>query len=332
MREIQHKNNSSVLGDVAVLTPVSLSMRENATFEEWTAAGEHLRAMESGILWWIGDWWHYGDHKYGERKAQAFDPESDRNRFQTYADAGWVSGKIETSRRHEVLSWSHHREVAALDPPEQDEWLDRAEGEGWTRQELRRRVKDSRRGIIREQQALEAKLSSKYSVVYADPPWSYSNSGFEGGAEDHYPTMSTDDIAEMPVQDFLTDDAVLFMWTTNPLLEDAIRVIERWDFNYKTNFVWVKDRGHFGSPGISFGFYVSGRHELLLVATRGSFLPEGDRPDSVITAAKDKHSKKPVTVYDTIETMYPHGPYLELFARQSRDGWTAFGNEICDER
>jgi 16S rRNA G966 N2-methylase RsmD len=95
--------------------------------------------MDRSVMWWIGDWWRYGDHEYGDRAAQALD--QDTFSYQTFMDAGWVSGRVETSRRREVLSWSHHREVAALEPAEQDEWLDRAESEGWSRNELRREIR-----------------------------------------------------------------------------------------------------------------------------------------------------------------------------------------------
>jgi len=158
----------------------------------------------------------------------------------------------------------------------------------------------------------------KYRVIYADPPWQYSNSGFTTSAENQYPTMPTEEIYSLPIKDLADENAVLFLWATNPLLEDALRVCKAWGFEYKTNFVWVKNR-HTG------GFYCYGQHELLFVAVRGSLLPkqEGVR-SSVINAPRREHSRKPDEVYSIIEAMYD-GPYIELFARNKREGWVGWG-------
>lgn len=122
----------------AQLTTTSLSMPSDASFEEWAEQGQRLFTMERAVMWWIGDWWRFGEHRYGERAAAALDS---RYSFQTFMDAGWVAGQIETSRRREVLSWSHHKEVAALPAQEQDYWLDEAEQGHWSRKELRAAMK-----------------------------------------------------------------------------------------------------------------------------------------------------------------------------------------------
>lgn len=158
----------------------------------------------------------------------------------------------------------------------------------------------------------------KFNVIYADPPWEYSNSGFEMSAEKQYPTMPTEDICKMEIPS--TPNSVLFLWATNPLLEDAFKVINSWGFEYKTNIVWVKKRH-------TAGFYVFGQHELLLIAVKGSMLPE-KLHKSIIEGENKKHSKKPDKVYGIIESMYPKGKYLELFARNKKTGWTSWGNEI----
>ena len=157
-----------------------------------------------------------------------------------------------------------------------------------------------------------------YRVVYADPPWRFDNSGFDQSAEQQYPVMSTSDICNIYVP--CADNAVLFLWATNSMIMDALEVMTAWQFDYKTNFVWVKDRGP------TMGFYTQSRHELLLIGTRGeNMLPEV-RPLSIIRGKVTKHSKKP-EMYNMIESMYD-GPYLELFARNKRDGWESWGNEI----
>lgn len=119
-------------------TRVGLSLPDDLSFEDWQDYGERLFAMERGVMWAIGDWWRYGDQRYGERAAQALDS---RYAFGTLANAGYVAGSIETSRRREVLTFSHHQEVASLPTHEQDYWLDEAERGEWTRNELRARIK-----------------------------------------------------------------------------------------------------------------------------------------------------------------------------------------------
>jgi N6-adenosine-specific RNA methylase IME4 len=160
-----------------------------------------------------------------------------------------------------------------------------------------------------------------FSVIYADPPWEYANSGFQMSAAKQYPTMPTGDIAAMDVQGVSADDAICFMWVTNPLLKDGLHVLHEWGFEYKTNFVWVKNNH-------TAGFYVYGQHELLLIGVRGSMLPHGDKPKSIITGSNSVHSKKPDSVRQMIEEMYPGHRYLELFARQKTENWEVFGNEV----
>jgi N6-adenosine-specific RNA methylase IME4 len=306
---------------------VSLALPARLTFEEWAEVGTTLSAMSNGVMWWIGDWWRYGDQKYGERAAQALDSES--YSYQTFMDAGWVSGQIETSRRREVLSWSHHREVAALEPAVQDELLDRAIQENWTRAEIRQAVNDYKRGVVRQALSLEATVQGKYSVIYADPPWEYSNSGLGGAAKGHYPTMDTPAIEAMGAElgPLLTDHAVLFLWSTAPMVTDALSVMKAWGFEHKTNAIWVKEQPTYGK----LAFYVRGQHEWLLIGTRGSFvpnIPQDELPVSIIRGEQKEHSRKPATVYDMIEGMYPGERYLELFARgEGRPGWVTFGNE-----
>ena len=172
--------------------------------------------------------------------------------------------------------------------------------------------------------------SRTYNVIYADPPWQYSNTGVHGAAGHHYPTQPTDEICDF---DFVGNgvvfaaDAVMFLWVTSPLLEDAMRVIEAWGFQYKTQMVWVKT--DLKKPGS--GFYVRGRHELLFICTRGSFTPLVDVSPpvgSVITSPVREHSRKPDEVYSVIERLYPDCNYLELYARAKRDKWESWGNQV----
>ncbi|GAI89017.1 unnamed protein product, partial [marine sediment metagenome] len=110
----------------------------------------------------------------------------------------------------------------------------------------------------------------KYQVIYADPPWAYDNTGLGGSAESHYPTMSTDELAQLDVSSRAGDDAVLFLWVTSPFLPEGLELCQAWGFEYKTSFVWIKDRATYGK----LGFYNYGQHEFLFAATKGSCLPQ----------------------------------------------------------
>jgi len=188
---------------------------------------------------------------------------------------------------------------------------------------------------IKTQEMKAEKASSTpqgtYNVIYADPPWQYNNSiGKWGPANSHYSTMPTEDICALleKIELGIAENAVLFLWTTNPFLEEALQVIDSWGFEYKTNIVWVKTE--LQKPGS--GFYVRGRHELLLIATKGSFTPldQNISPPigSVVEAPVQEHSKKPEQIYEIIEKLYPKCNFIELFARNKREGWQQWGDEV----
>jgi len=175
--------------------------------------------------------------------------------------------------------------------------------------------------------------SSKYRVLYADPPWGYSNTwsgGDEGfsdrwtSAQTHYPTMTIAELCDIGprIKDITEDNAVLFLWVTSPMLEECFEVVNAWGFKYKTSFVWDK-------VGHNFGHYNSVRHEFLLICTKGSCTPDSDTLiDSVQSIKKSKvHSEKPEEFRTIIDTLYTHGKKLELFARADAEGWETWGNE-----
>ena len=308
---------------LAMWTETSLALPEGLPFEDWQAIGQVLGRAERSVQWWMGDWWRYGEHAYGERAAQALDS---RWSFQTWADAGWVASAIGTSRRREVLSFSHHKEVAALNPDEQDRWLDAAETEGWTRNDLRSEIRRARASLVAAATFLPA---GKYAVLLADPPWQYDFVEADNRAiENQYPTLTADEIAcyedatGRPIADLPADDAVLYLWATNPKLTEAVRVMEGWGFRYVTNLVWVKDR-------VGMGYWARQRHELVLIGVRGHFSPPPEhlRPDSVIEAPRTGHSVKPLAIHDLIDSVWPGAPKVEVFGRATREGWAVFGND-----
>jgi N6-adenosine-specific RNA methylase IME4 len=167
--------------------------------------------------------------------------------------------------------------------------------------------------------------SDKYRVLYADPPWKYGDQLTEnyGAAKYHYSSMSISELCELPVADIAEENSVLFLWVTSPLLEECFQVIGAWGFKYKASFVWDKVKHNMGH-------YNSVRHEFLLICTRGSCLPDVNKLiDSVQSIERsDKHSEKPKEFREIIKTLYPAGKKVELFAREKREGWVVWGNQI----
>lgn len=165
-----------------------------------------------------------------------------------------------------------------------------------------------------------ARRGLRFGTVYADPPWAYQNTAARGAAEDHYRTMTLDDICGLPVGPLLAPKAHLHLWTTTAFLEDAFRVVRAWGFTYKSCFVWAK-------PLLGCGNYWRLAHEFLLLGVRGR-TPFRDRSErSWRELPRGRHSGKPERLRAVIERVSP-GPYLELFGRKPADGWVVFGDTI----
>lgn len=225
-------------------------------------------------------------------------------------------------------SWGTLYEIAKLDGSEVAALID----EGRIHPEMKRSditqyLKRGRREARERRLGKAQRLAGEYGVIYADPPWRFEpysrDSGMDRAADNHYPTMTLEDIVNMKVP--AAEDCVLFMWATVPMLKGALIVMEAWGFDYKSHFVWVKD--HAGT-----GYWSRNSHELLLVGTHGNIPAPapGQQYDSVITAAAGEHSAKPFAFREAIEDMFPTLPRLEMFARQSWDGWDSWGNEVTD--
>lgn len=166
-----------------------------------------------------------------------------------------------------------------------------------------------------------------YPVILADPPWHYNFGNEERNIQINYPTMTHQDICNLPIHKIATPDALLFLWATSPKLHQAMEVLKAWNFDYKSCAVWVKNRP-------ITGYYFRQQHELLLIATKGKGIPcpkPTNRPVSIIPGLVRAHSQKPDELYTIIEKMYPELPKIELFARNKRDGWFSWGNEIGNE-
>lgn len=176
----------------------------------------------------------------------------------------------------------------------------------------------------------------RFSCVLADPPWQFMNKTGKVAPEhrrlNRYATLSTQAICDIAVHDYVAERAHLYLWVPNALLPDGLKVMEAWDFQYKSNIVWQKIRKDGEPDGRGVGFYFRNTTELLLFGVRGKdvrTLDPGRSQVNVIKTRKQEHSRKPDEQYDLIERC-SWGPRLEMFARGSREGWETFGDQSDD--
>ena len=177
----------------------------------------------------------------------------------------------------------------------------------------------------------------RFQTVLADPPWRFTNRTGKVAPEhrrlSRYGTMTTDDICALPIADLTKSPAHLYLWVPNALLPDGLRVMQAWGFEYKSNIVWHKVRKDGGSDGRGVGFYFRNVTELLLFGVRGKNArteAPGRSQVNYMSSRKREHSRKPDEQYDLIESC-SKGPYLELFARGTRPGWTYWGNQADED-
>ncbi len=177
---------------------------------------------------------------------------------------------------------------------------------------------------------------TKFRTILADPPWQFKNRTGKVAPEHkrlaRYATLSLDDIKALPVSECASETAHLYLWVPNALLPDGIAVMNSWGFEYKSNLVWHKIRKDGGPDGRGVGFYFRNVTELILFGVRGKnarTLTPGRRQVNFLATRKREHSRKPDEQYTLIENCSP-GPFLELFARGKRPGWTTWGNQADD--
>jgi len=168
----------------------------------------------------------------------------------------------------------------------------------------------------------------KYKTILVDPPWQYRNKKTGGsmisGSESKYPTMSLDELLKLPIQNLSDRDCVLFLWATTPLLPEAFQLMKGWNFTYKTAIFWRK------IMSLGMGFWFRGQMEMCLLGIKGKVKAFRAQRCNVIQSKALKHSQKPVELYDLIEP-YILDPKIELFARNRREGWDVWGNEIDND-
>lgn len=175
-------------------------------------------------------------------------------------------------------------------------------------------------------------VAGGFSTVLSDPPWRFQNRTGKVAPEHkrlgRYGTMPLDAIKDLPVADVAAPNAHLYLWVPNALLPEGLDVMTAWGFRYVSNIVWAKRRKDGGPDGRGVGFYFRNVTELLLFGVRGRMrtLAPGRRQVNMIETRKREHSRKPDEQYELIESCSP-GPYLEMFARYPRPGWSVWGNE-----
>lgn len=216
--------------------------------------------------------------------------------------------------------------IATVEPEEQKEIVARGEKEIIAAaKEINQRKKEER--VQKRIEIITAPRplpEQKYQVIYADPPWQYEfSTSTSREIENQYPTLTLEEIKNLPIHNIADNDSVIFLWATSPKLSDALGVIDAWGFQYVTCAVWDKQK-------IGMGYYFRQQHELLLVGKRGSLPPPQpeNRISSVIQYPREEHSKKPEQFYSIIENMYPMFRRIELFARNTRDNWECWGNQV----
>ena len=171
----------------------------------------------------------------------------------------------------------------------------------------------------------------QFNIIYADPPWRYANKGGQGVAENHYPTMSCEEICALPVAELAAKDSALFLWATFPQLPEALRVVSAWGFQFKTvAFVWLKQNRRAKTWFYGLGFWTRSNAEICLLATRGHPKRRDKGIHQFIISPIEAHSKKPDEARERIVRLMGDLPRAELFARQETEGWQVWGNEITN--
>ncbi len=313
------------------LTSTGLLVNGKPTLSDHEAVGEVIKRAHQASGFWLADWLTYGESRrdWAERLAQAehITGLSDK-RLKNIREVA----AIEPSRRREGVEFALHEEVCRLSPEEQERWLEEAEREGWTRNELRLHMRAAKRRAVIDGQAV---LEGMHRIIVADPNWRYEDSGVPSAnanaftrAESSYPTASIEDICALPVAEHATPVSTLFLWVPVPLLfqnPGPREVLEAWGFTYKSNRTWDK------VTGLPSNYAQQLTHEHLIIATRGGDKPDVPTPHEASIfreRVRGEHSEKPNRYLRAwIEKHWTVGPYLELFGREKVEGWTVFGND-----
>ena len=296
---------------------ISAAWRQSA--ESFITAGQLLAKAKADLP--HGDWLDMIDQHlpFRPRTAQMLIAIAEDNRL--------------TNAKHAALlppHWTTMYELTKLD----DEQFDARIEDGTIRADMERKdisqqIKTQKRATRERELGTKQRAlpKAKFGIILADPEWPFEPwsrvTGMDRAADNHYPTSCLEVIASRPVESIAADDAVLFLWATVPMLPQAIIVMGAWGFDYKSSFVWTKDK-------IGTGYWNRNQHEYCLLGARGK--PPAPAPgalkSSVIEAPVREHSRKPDDLLEYIDGWYPTLPKIELNRRgPARKGWAAWGNE-----
>lgn len=220
--------------------------------------------------------------------------------------------RIEAAATEEVIDQLRHNDISINEAYKKITYKEREEKREATRQG----------NAIKVQQAdSPEKLNGLFQTIVVDPPWDWGDEGDInqlGRAKPDYATIPISEIMALPVDKLSDINCHLYLWATNRSLPKAFGLIEKWGFRYITCITWVK-------PSIGMGNYFRGDTEQLLFAVKGSqHIKRKDVGTHFNAPRGDKHSSKPIAAYDLIESC-SYGPFLEMFSRVVRAGWTAWG-------
>jgi N6-adenosine-specific RNA methylase IME4 len=180
-------------------------------------------------------------------------------------------------------------------------------------------------------------MNKKYNVIYADPPWYFKNFSEKGTGRNaiaHYDCMSFQDLENLNIKKWASKNCVLFLWVTDPILDKAFHLLDKWEFKFKTvGFYWAKLNKNADEKKLTkknfftgLGYWTRANPEQCWIATRGSPPRKAKNIPRLVISKRREHSRKPDEIYEYIEKLCD-GPYLELFARKNRKGWDTWGNE-----
>ena len=302
---------------------VSLELSDDLTFEEWQSIGVRLSSVGQARQWWCGDWVNFGAERY-ERGRYEEALKVLNCAYHTLSHYSFAAGKIESCRRRQHLSFSHHAEVAHMDPVDQDLWLDRAQDGDWTRSELRRQIKLSLKT------ATPALPDGQYRTIVVDPPWNVDKikrqAVPEQGAAVDYGVLDINEIQDLQsngknITDLMADECHVYLWTTQRYLRASFDIMEGWGLTVVFVMAWHKAGGFqpFGLPQFNCEFVVFGRKGGL------GFLSTKDFK-CCFDGKRREHSRKPDEFYDMIARVSPE-PRLDMFARERRKGFEPWGDE-----